>query len=173
LSKAENDGNRRRCPSTTFFKGLIIALYLGMIEYKTQIAGTHIILDVEGLSLGHLTYITPSFAMMLVDFVQKCLPTRLKGIHVVNQSFIFNMAFAIFKPFLEEKIRKRIHFHGTNWDSLMVFIGDKRALLKRHGGELDMPEGQYGVMLWQNILSCEPAFEADLHYGYKTDKDKI
>lgn len=36
---------------------------------------------------------------------------------------------------------------------------DKKALLKRHGGELDMPEGQYGVMLWQNLLSCEPALE--------------
>lgn len=145
---------------------------------------------------------------MIVDFVQKCLPTRLKGIHIVNQSFIFNMAFAIFKPFLEvrsydfvikndfiihpynspyelqhnkflinfrtyrrifitfmhcvsqEKIRKRLHFHGTNWESLMTFI-NKEALLKRHGGELEMPEGQYGAMLWQNLLSCEPALEGN------------
>lgn len=155
-----------------FFKGLIFVLFLAMVEYRTQIAGAHIILDVEGLSLSHLTYITPSFAKMLVDFIQKCLPTRLKGIHVVNQSFIFNMAFAIFKPFLEEKIRNRIHFHGTNWESLTAFI-EKRVLLKRHGGELKMPEGQYGVMFWQNMLSCEPAIEADQHYGYITDNDNI
>lgn len=155
-----------------FFKGLIFILFLGMIEPKTQIAGAHIIMDVEGLSLSHLTYITPSFAKMIVDFVQRCLPTRLKGIHVVNQSFIFNMAFAIFKPFLEEKIRKRIHFHGTNWESLMTFI-NKEALLKRHGGELEMPEGQYGSMLWQSFLSCEPAMEAELHYGFITHEDKI
>jgi len=60
----------------------------------------------------------------------------------------------------QEKIRKRIHFHGTNWESLMAFI-DKRALLKRHGGELEMPKGEYGVMLWQNILLCEPVLEGN------------
>ncbi|KAG5314026.1 TTPAL protein, partial [Acromyrmex insinuator] len=146
--------------TSDFFKGLILVLYLAMVEYKTQIAGAHIILDVEGLSLSHVTYITPSFAKMIVDFIQRCMPTRLKGIHIVNQSFIFNMAFAIFKPFLEEKIRNRIHFHGTNWDSLKDFI-DKRALLKKHGGELKMAEGQYGVIFWQNMLSCEPAFEGN------------
>ncbi|KAL0121346.1 hypothetical protein PUN28_006699 [Cardiocondyla obscurior] len=162
----------KEVPLNDFFKGVIFILFLAMVEYRTQIAGAHIILDVEGLSLSHLTYITPTFAKMLVDFIQKCLPTRLKGIHIVNQSFIFNMAFAIFKPFLEEKIRKRIHFHGTNWESLMTFV-DKRALLKRHGGEIKMPEGQYGVMLWQNMLSCEPAFEAEQYYGYVTNKDIV
>jgi len=38
---------------------------------------------------------------MLVEFIQKCLPIRLKNIHIVKQSFLFNMVFAIFKPLLE------------------------------------------------------------------------
>ncbi|XP_012522231.1 alpha-tocopherol transfer protein [Monomorium pharaonis] len=161
----------KEVPINNFFKGLLLILFLAMVECRTQVAGAHIIIDVEGLSLSHLTYITPTFAKMLVEFIQKCLPSRLKGIHIVNQSFIFNMAFAIFKPFLEEKIRKRIHFHGTNWESLNVFI-DKRALLKRHGGELEMAEGQYGVMFWQNMLSCDPAFETDQYYGYVIDTNE-
>ncbi|KYN07794.1 Alpha-tocopherol transfer protein-like protein [Cyphomyrmex costatus] len=174
------EGGKRWKPkevtTNDFFKGLILVLFLAMVEYRTQVAGARIILDVEGLSLSHVTYITPSFAKMIVEFIQKCLPTRLKGIHIVNQSFIFNMAFAIFKPFLEEKIRNRIHFHGTNWDSLKEFI-DKRALLKKHGGELKMAEGQYGVMLWQNMLSCEPAFEGNgikmMYFISLTDSSKI
>jgi len=60
----------------------------------------------------------------------------------------------------QEKFRNRIHFHGTNWDSLKDFI-DKKALLKKHGGELKMAEGQYGVMFWQNMLSCESVFEGN------------
>lgn len=54
----------------------------------------------DGLTLNHVTHITPSFAASVTDWVQRCLPCRLKGIHVVNQPFIFNMVYAIFKPFL-------------------------------------------------------------------------
>lgn len=54
----------------------------------------------DGLTLNHVTHITPSFAASVTDWVQRCLPCRLKGIHIVNQPFIFNMVYAIFKPFL-------------------------------------------------------------------------
>lgn len=157
--------NPKEVSTIDLFKGLLLCMYLALGESKTQIAGACVIIDVEGLSLSHITYITPSFAKMLVDFIQKCLPARLKHIHIVKQSFLFNMAFAIFKPFLEEKIRKRICFHGTNWDSLMNFI-DKKALLKRHGGELEMPEGQFGVHFWQSLCYCEPLFEVIHRCGY-------
>lgn len=162
--------NPKEVSTNDIFKGLIMCLYLALAEPKTQIAGGCVIIDVEGLSLSHITYITPSFAKMLVEFIQKCLPARLKNIHIVKQSFLFNMAFAIFKPFLEEKIRKRIHFHGTNWESLTTFI-DKKALLKRHGGELEMPEGQFGVNLHQGLCYCEPFFEVSRRCGYSTDNN--
>lgn len=53
-----------------------------------------------GFSLSHATHITPSFAAAMTEWIQRSLPCRIKGIHIVNQPFIFKMVYAIFKPFL-------------------------------------------------------------------------
>ena len=63
------------------------------------------IIDMEGLTLSQVTYFTPSFAGAIVEFVQRSLPCRLKGVHIVNQSFLFDMVFAFFKPFLHVCIK--------------------------------------------------------------------
>lgn len=48
------------------------------------------------------------------------------------------MVFALFKPFLTEKLRKRIIFHGTDRKSLHKYISPKH-LSKEFGGTLDIP----------------------------------
>lgn len=155
-------------PLDDCWKGMLFLLLSAMMEPKTQISGARVILDVEGLSLSQITYLTPSFAKMVLDFLNKCVPLRLKSIHIVNQSFIFNVAYAIFKPFIGEKLRKRIHFHGTNWQTLMNII-DKKALLKKHGGEIDMPVEDFGVKLWHSFLAFDSLFEVFEDHLFKSN----
>ncbi|XP_029679538.1 uncharacterized protein LOC115245383 isoform X2 [Formica exsecta] len=92
------------------------------------------------------------------------------SLNTLLRGLIIMLYMAVAEPKNQEKIRKRIHFHGTNWESLMIYI-DQKALLKRHGGELDMPEGPFGMTLWESILLCESFFEVDQQYGYKTDNN--
>lgn len=172
-----------------------------------QISGGRIILDFEGLSLSQVTYFSPSFAKMVVDYVQKALPCRLKSIHIVNQPIIFNIVFAMFKPLLQvwlyenilsinqhyessmtmhsehrkhfakpfnisryalsiyyctlqEKFRKRIHFHGTDRESLMTFM-DKSVLIKRHGGELDVSDTSFSTNLWKLFCSFNSLYQGN------------
>lgn len=89
--------------------------------------------------------------------LQECVPIRVKAVHVINQPYIFNMLFAIFKPFMREKLRSRVHFHGTNMESLMKHV-DPKVLRKRHGGLLPDPEIS-GDVLWKMLHHYEEDFK--------------
>lgn len=151
------------------FRSVMVILEGALLEPKTQICGAQVIIDMEGLSLSQVTYFTPRFAAMVVEWVQKCLPCRLKNIHIINQPFIFNMVFAIFKPFLSEKLRKRIHFHGTNKQNLVASIGG-HALPKKYGGELNLLDKPHGEDVWKYFASFQEEYEDFLQYGYLRKK---
>lgn len=61
---------------------------------------------------------------------------------------------------LQEKLRKRIHFHGTNWETLSPFI-DKSVRLTKHGGDLTMTDELYCVKIWENIHLFENVFKGN------------
>ena len=50
--------------------------------------------------------------------MQNSFPIRFREIHIVNESYLFDMTFALVKPFLSEKIRTRIRCHGSDLASL-------------------------------------------------------
>ncbi|XP_066589162.1 alpha-tocopherol transfer protein-like isoform X2 [Prorops nasuta] len=148
------------------FKATMLSLDAAMAEPRTQVSGIRAIIDMDGLSLSQVTYFTPSFASMVVEWVQKCLPSRIKGIHVINQPYVFKMVFAFFKPFLQEKLRKRIIFHGADRESLKAHIS-ANALPKKYGGELDIPDEPIGEALWKYFCSFEDDFIVSNKCGYK------
>ncbi|XP_072936995.1 clavesin-2-like isoform X2 [Epargyreus clarus] len=156
--------NPREVPLKEVFRGVQMGLESAMAEPPTQINGVIVIMDMKGLSFTHVMQFTPAFAKMVVDWIQDCIPIRLKAVHIVNQPYIFNMLFAIFKPFLREKLRSRIFFHGFNQASLLKHV-DPVALRKRHGGLLPEPEVS-GPVLWKMMHYYEDNFKVTNSYGY-------
>lgn len=90
------------------FRTNVLALEQVVREPETQVAGIVVVLDMSGLNLQHVKFFTPYYARKMVELVQETFPLRFKGFHVVNEPFYFDAVMAILKPFMKEKIRKRV-----------------------------------------------------------------
>lgn len=151
------------------FKGCVLFLESAMLEPETQVCGAIVIFDMNGLSLQQTWQFTPPFAKRIVDWLQDSVPLRIKGIHVVNQPKIFQMVFALFKPFLREKLRSRIIFHGTDRESLFKHI-EPKCLPKCYDGTIEMPNISGEVWL-ELLLKCDKEYLALNEYGYVAERD--
>lgn len=65
----------------------------------------------------------------------------------------------------QEKLRRRIHFHGTDRASLLQLI-DAKALPERYGGSLEVPNEPIGEPLWEYFCKFEKEFEGNYHSDY-------
>lgn len=150
------------------FRAVMLSIELAMIEPKTQVGGVHVILNMKGLSLSHVYVFSPSLAKMMVEWVQECAPVRLKAIHVINQPFVFNVLWALFKPFVGEKLRQRLFFHGTNLKPLCEQISAK-CLPPYYGGIANIPDFP-GSLFSDMLVYSEKKFEPCNIYGYVKEK---
>lgn len=94
---------------------------------------------------------------------------RINAIHIVNQSWLVDLMYQVFKPFLDKKMRSIIHFHGTKMDTLHTFI-DPKHLPKKYGGECpDVPYEEWLLSLYGNKKIVEELRSA----GYILEDDEI
>ncbi|CAH0752717.1 unnamed protein product [Bemisia tabaci] len=107
---------------------------VALMDPKLQIAGGVAIIDMQGMSIyQQAKLVTPSAAWQITNCVQEKIPLRVKAIHIVHQPLYFSALYSIFKPFLKSKLRKRIHLHGSNMESLHKHISPS-VLPKEYGG---------------------------------------
>ena len=154
-----------KCSLDEVYKGCVIYLEAAMLEPSTQIAGAIVIFDMDGLTLQQTWQFTPPFAKRIVDLLQEAMPLRIKNLHVINQPYVFNMVFALFKPFLREKLKSRIIFHGTDRKSLHRYMSPK-YLPTHYGGTMDVPLID-GPTWYKLLVQCDKEYEAINMYGYK------
>lgn len=134
-------------------------------EKSTQICGAVVIYDFEGLGMKQIKAMTPGAIQRLLTFIQDAMPFRMKEIHFVKQPMIFEMVWTIMKPFIKEKLRKRIHFHGDDMKKLHKFIPAEN-LPKNYGGT--MPEINYSGKDWYPVFEkFHDSFEKYKTVGFK------
>jgi len=152
-------------PKTVSADQVFRLLYLiheaAVIEPESQVRGGVVIMDFDGLSTKQVMALTPAVSMRLLGFIQDAMPLRLKEVHIVKQPFIFNMVWTIFKPFIKEKLKGRLFFHGNNMSSLHKHL-EPSHLPKNYGGVL--PEIDYTGANWY------PSIESHVEHMKKMNK---
>lgn len=117
------------------------------------------IFDMDGLNVQHISQFGPRFASRFLEWVQECVPVRLKTVHVINEPKVFGILYAIFKPFIHEKLKKRLHFHGKNRETLIEFLGQD-CLPPELGGKEDAPCPPPGKLLAELMKRYEHEFRS-------------
>lgn len=115
------------------FKATVIILELGVLEPRAQILGGDVIFDLEGITMAHAWTITPQVASMVVALIVSAFPMTTHAIHILHQSWVFDVMFSVFKPLLDVKMQNKIFFHGSNMESLHEHISPFH-LPKKYGG---------------------------------------
>ncbi|XP_050310431.1 alpha-tocopherol transfer protein-like [Anthonomus grandis grandis] len=120
-----------------------------LLEEESQINGVVVIMDYDGLGMKQVRALGPSYARLLLGFIQNAMPLRLKEVHMVKEPMVFKMVWQIFKPLIEQKLKGRIFFHGSKMASLHKFIPPTH-LPEDYGGVL--PKIDYGGKEWYSVI---------------------
>ncbi|XP_058056606.1 alpha-tocopherol transfer protein-like [Anopheles bellator] len=154
-----------KIPILDLFRATMLLLEVGSLEPQSQVLGGVGIMDLEGLTLNHAWNLTPAVAQKMLALLATSMPLRTSQIHIVNQGWVFDTAFQIFKPLLTDKMRQRLFFHGTDRVSLHKHI-DPEALPERYGGS--KPEYPYTYWL-EHLSKNEKVVEELQQLGYVSE----
>lgn len=123
LTNRDQDGRRvlivhcgqiwdpKRVNSDQLFRLFYLIHIAAQVEPCTQVRGVVVIMDFDGMGMKQVGALSPSFSKRLLTFIQDAMPLRLKQVHMVNEPFIFNLVFKLFKPFIREKLKGRVSIH--------------------------------------------------------------
>ncbi|KFB43463.1 AGAP004763-PA-like protein [Anopheles sinensis] len=114
------------------------------------ICGMILVLDLKGVSAGHLMQLEIELLRKIAILNQDASPLRMQGIHILNPPTGANIALNIFNGLLSEKNRhKRIFSHDNGLESLHQHFSPE-LLPKEYGGNLESIDNI--IKQWENKL---------------------
>ncbi|XP_069951886.1 retinol-binding protein pinta isoform X4 [Cherax quadricarinatus] len=111
----------------------LISDVLWMEDEQMSVTGVVQLLDMADVTPAHGMQMTPALVKKAMTIWQEGYPMRPKGLHYINTPAAFDTVFNIFKSFMKEKMRKRVHIHGTDMESLYRHV-PKSVLPVEYGG---------------------------------------
>nr|XP_045595419.1 retinol-binding protein pinta-like isoform X1 [Procambarus clarkii] len=102
-------------------------------DEQMSLSGVVQVLDLAGVTPAHGMQMTPALVKKAMTIWQEGYPMRPKGLNYINTPAAFDTVFNIFKSFMKEKMKKRVHLHGNDLESLHRQV-PKEVLPVEYGG---------------------------------------
>jgi hypothetical protein len=139
---------------------------------------TFSVVDCKGFNMGLMNKKNREFIQIATNLGQNNYPEIMWNMYVINTPFMFKLAYAMIKPFLDEKAKKRIKLLGNKYqkelfkiidpDNLPVELGGN-CTCEEHGGDCfsaqpgpwdEYPGDEFGELALKQIADLE-ALEKD------------
>jgi len=122
------------CSLEDVFRVCIHDLHTVVCDTTTQSAGGVCVIDFKNFGVKKMKDMTPNYLKILINIMQGTFPMKIKGVHILNHSWLVNVILTMAWPFLSNKLRGRIHLH-KDYSSLCELI-DPSCLPCDYGGQL-------------------------------------
>ncbi|XP_069698611.1 retinol-binding protein pinta [Periplaneta americana] len=115
--------NPKKHRQSDVFKVGKMALELALEDDEAiSVFGVAAVFDLRGVTLGHAMQLPPHVVKKAVHAWQDCYPVRTKSLDFVNAPRYVNVVLNIFRRFMTEKLRQRVHIHGRSLESLHTVV---------------------------------------------------
>lgn len=98
--------------------GMLLFNFVNGFSPKTSRKGIIFIHDMTNFGLQHVKAMKISRLTALISAMQDGAPGRIKETHIIFHPRIFGVVYQCIKPFLKEKMAKRMQLHGDDLSSL-------------------------------------------------------
>ncbi|PSN50561.1 Retinol-binding protein pinta [Blattella germanica] len=126
--------NPKKHKQSDVFKVGKMALELALEDDESiSVFGVAAVFDLNGVTLGHAMQLPPHVVKKAVHAWQDCYPVRTRSLDFVNAPPYVNVVLNIFRRFMTEKLRQRVHVHGRSLTSLHAVVSPD-LLPREYGG---------------------------------------
>merc|ERR1712168_1698060 len=87
-------------------------------EIKTQLSGVTCVVDVQGFGFKQLRNIGIEQIKCMTGFMSGSFPLWVRKIHIVNAPRLFGVLHNMMKPFLDDRVKDNMIFHGFEYTEL-------------------------------------------------------
>ena len=117
-------------------KAVFFLLEVVIADIEAQILGATIVADFNSCKIKIAAYLSPSEYQMCLHLCQNCYPLRANGMFIIREPWYMRTVWAIIRPFMNAKVKRRFKTFGKDWSGLYDNI-PKSSLTKPYGGDVD------------------------------------